>query len=131
MKILFGICIVLSSLLLTPASYAEENFAVIIGKARILPLSDEIGQIVIGNPEISDVSVDSKRTLIIFGKKIGETSLAVFNKNGEILLERDIKVTSPNGVAINVVSPSSDKGKSNEINDLCNPRCNLDKTLAP
>jgi pilus assembly protein CpaC len=64
--------------------WAAENakrLMVGVGQTEILDFGKPIARISIGNPDIADATVTSPRQLIVNGKKIGSTTLIVWDEN--------------------------------------------------
>jgi len=55
------------------------------------------GAVVIGNPDIADVSVHSANTIFVVGRGYGETNLVVLNAAGQKIMDADIQVRIYNG----------------------------------
>ncbi len=55
---------------------------VVVGKSAILTLPGAVSRVSVANPEVSDIVVISPREVQILGKKIGATSLIVWDKAG-------------------------------------------------
>lgn len=70
-----------------------EDMAVVVGKVATISSDAPPGTVVIGNPAIADVAVEG-RTIIVFGKAVGETDLVVFDENREILMAHRVVVGS-------------------------------------
>ena len=91
--------------LLTPFSITAtaENYKVSLNKTQILHLPAPAAAIVIGNPDIADITIHSSDTLFIIGRGYGETNILALDSNGQTILSANIIVTtdrSPNSVRI-------------------------------
>ena len=73
---------------------ADETLDVPLGHASIIHLSSSPSQVIIGNPAIADVTVQSSRTLAVFGKYPGGTTLTILDNKGNALMETSVMVTS-------------------------------------
>lgn len=67
------------------------------GQAVSLNLGGAVRDVVIGDPEIADVSVVSDRTLVVLGKRPGVTSLLAFGPAGQALAQRRVIVSDAAG----------------------------------
>lgn len=91
---------------LTPIAYAgmyPNTYQVDLNKTRVLHLSQPAGAIVVGNPDIADVSVHSSDTLFLVGRGYGQTNILVLNSAGETVMDADIQVSNTlpsNGVRV-------------------------------
>ena len=87
----FGLILGLSSPLLSQMAHAEQ-FTIDMNKTHVLNLPVPAGAVVVGNPEIADVSVHSPNTLFILARGYGETNIVVLDNSGQVILETDIVV---------------------------------------
>lgn len=74
---------------------ASRDIEVLIDQATMLRLEHPAAEIVVGNPSIADVSVQSGDTLVLTGKSFGETNLIVIGKKGDVLINRRVVVQEP------------------------------------
>jgi len=82
----------LSFILLSSHSYGQEILNLAKDEAKPLSFPAEIDTVFIADPEIADYKVINEDKIVIFGRKIGNVSLIVFGKNGEILANKTIIV---------------------------------------
>lgn len=67
------------------------------GQATTVSLDGAVRDVVVGDPEIADISVVSDRTLVILGKRPGVTTLLAFGAGGRPLTDRQIVVSEGGG----------------------------------
>jgi len=81
---------------------ADDALDVPLGHVSIVHLSASPSQVIIGNPAIADVTVQSARTLTVFGKYPGGTSLTILDGGGNVMMEASVVVVSSatSGVSI-------------------------------
>lgn len=86
----------LTTATLPSTAYAGEgqNYKVEINKTEILRLPRAAASIVVGNPRIADVTVQSTDTLFVVGRGFGETNLIILDTNGDIILDADLQVVN-------------------------------------
>ncbi len=98
---------------------AEQNapLSVAVDKARILRLDHDASLVMVANPDIADVSVESPRLLFILGRAPGETNLYVLNGRGREILNTALVVV-PNDEREVTVNRNLDEGTLS-----CDPRC--------
>ena len=99
---------------------SADGYNVDINKTEVLRLPGAAAAVVIGNPDIADVSVHSIDTLFLVGRSYGETNLIVLDEFGQTMLNTDIRVGSPvprNGVQIHRM------GDGGRESYNCNPYC--------
>jgi len=97
-------CAALGLFTLTLGTTASaQDYKVEINKTQILHLPGPASAVVIGNPEIADVSVHSQDTLFLVGRSYGETSLIVLDAHGQTIISSNVLVgqtMSENGVRL-------------------------------
>lgn len=69
------------------------NFAVVIDEVRLVRLNTDAAEIIIGNPAIADVTVQSPRILVLTGKSYGTTNLIVLNASGQEIYNAQLAVS--------------------------------------
>lgn len=78
-----------------PAAAAETAVDVLIDQATLVRLERPAAEIVVGNPSIADVSVQSGKVLVVTGKSFGETNLIVMDADGKVFVNRRLIVQEP------------------------------------
>jgi Flp pilus assembly secretin CpaC len=100
-------------------------FRVAIDQARPLNLSAPAAGVVVGNPSIAGVSLQSDRLLFITGRSYGITNLIVVGANGRPIYESRISVVpDENGSTVMVT-----RGTSTVRHD-CAPVCRRTPDIA-
>jgi Flp pilus assembly secretin CpaC len=80
---------------------AAEPLLVTLDQAKVVRLPEKVATIVIGNPLIADVTVQSNGMMIVTGKGYGVTNLMALDRGGGVLLEHEVQVQGPKeGVVI-------------------------------
>lgn len=114
----------LASLLLTvafsvlnsgPALSSELN--VEIDQATLVRLDKPGAEIIIGNPSIADVAVQSGRLLVVTGKSAGVTNLMVLDGGGRLTFSRKVFVSADTKYLVTV-----NKGSARQTYS-CSPDC--------
>ncbi|WP_066730418.1 pilus assembly protein N-terminal domain-containing protein [Caulobacter sp. CCH9-E1] len=82
------------------ASAQSRPLPVAAGQAISLPMDGAVRDVVIGDPDIADVSVVSDRALVVLGKRPGVTSLLVFGPGGRPLTDRQVVVSEGGAVTV-------------------------------
>src|SRR6476646_7051934 len=80
-----------------PAFAAEAPLDIVLDQATLMRLPDKVSTIVIGNPMIADVAVQSGGLVVVTGKGFGATNLIALDRSGAVLMERSIVVRGPQG----------------------------------
>jgi len=76
------------------AGTADGHYSVELNKTEVVYLPATAGAVVIGNPEIADVSIHSADTIFVVGRGYGETNLVVLNTAGQKIMDADIQVVN-------------------------------------
>lgn len=87
-------------------------------QSHLLRVSRPVAEIIIGNPTIADISVQSKKLLVITGKSFGKTNMILLDSEQNVIQESRIIVTQDQALVVNLR-----KGTARESYN-CAPRCN-------
>ncbi|MGD9866445.1 MAG: pilus assembly protein N-terminal domain-containing protein [Hyphomicrobiales bacterium] len=79
-------------LLATPA--AASDIEVRIDEATLVRLAKPAGEVIVGNPSVADVTVQSSGMLVITGKSFGMTNMIVLDAKGTEILNKKLVVQS-------------------------------------
>ena len=71
-----------------------DSLNVRLDKAEILRLDYPASIVIVGNPEIADVTVENPNMLFVTGLMAGETNLIILDDSGESIMEYDLVVVS-------------------------------------
>jgi hypothetical protein len=85
---------------------ADDVISVVWRKAQFLPIKGDPASIIIGDPNVTDVSIEGPGKILIFGKVPGETNLMVLDANGEVLINAAVVVTPESARHVSIISPS-------------------------
>lgn len=85
-----------------PAVAADPAIEVGAGQAVLVTLSHAARQVVVGDPTVADVSVNSPRQVIVFGKRAGSTTLLVLDGGHRTVLEAPVVVQEGGRGAVTV-----------------------------
>jgi Flp pilus assembly secretin CpaC len=107
---------------LAPAK-ASDALNVVLDQATIMKLPDKVATIVVGNPLIADVAVQSGGLVVVTGKGYGSTNVIALDRTGTVLMERSIVVSGPVGPTVQVY-----RGTQRETYS-CTPNCERRITL--
>ncbi len=88
-----------------------------------MKLPDKVATIVVGNPLIADVAVQSGGLVVVTGKGYGSTNVIALDRTGTVLMERSIVVSGPVGPTVQVY-----RGIQRETYS-CTPNCERRITL--
>jgi Flp pilus assembly secretin CpaC len=102
---------------------AADAMSIELDGARIVKLDAAASDIVIGNPNIADVTVQTPNRLVIIGKAPGVTRLIVMN-DGAITLDTQVVVTAKSASAqVSVFAPDGNNVTETEF--ACSDRCTV------
>ncbi len=82
---------------LTLSNRHAEQVQVSVGKSQVFTTTQDIDQLVIGNPAIADVVVISPRSFYILGQSLGRTNLQIFSGGDYPVGLVDLEVTVDTG----------------------------------
>ena len=102
----FGLRSLAAGALLWPAvSLAApdpDRIAVYVDQAKLVKLPAKVSTIVVGNPLIADVTLQSGGIIVVTGKGYGATNFIAMDRNGEVLVDRQIQVEGPTDQMVTV-----------------------------
>jgi hypothetical protein len=86
---------------LAPAAQAANDVTIMADQAKILAVSGQPGTVVVGNPNIADVSVQGEQVVLV-GRNYGVTNVIILDRQGKQLAALDITVqmTDKNAVSV-------------------------------
>lgn len=79
------------------AAKAADRLDIALDQATLMKLPDKVATIVVGNPMIADVAVQSGGLVVVTGKGFGSTNLIVLDRAGAVLMQREVVVSGPGG----------------------------------
>ena len=95
----FGLRSLATALLLWPtvclATPDPDRIAVYVDQAKLVKLPAKVATIIVGNPLIADVTLQSGGIVVVTGKGYGATNFIAMDRNGEVLVDRQIQVEGP------------------------------------
>jgi hypothetical protein len=122
---LFGLALVvlLWPLAATAEPAVDAAIAVNVDQARLLKLPAKVSTIVVGNPLIADVTLQTGGVVVVTGKGYGATNFIAMDRSGEVLVDRLIQVEGPTDQVVTVY-----RGVDRETY-TCQPICQRRATL--
>jgi Flp pilus assembly secretin CpaC len=69
--------------------------AVNVDQAKLVKLPTRVATIVVGNPLIADVTLQTGGIIVVTGKGYGATNFIAMDRSGEVLVDRVIQVEGP------------------------------------
>jgi Flp pilus assembly secretin CpaC len=92
-------------LLLWPAVVSAEPadaIAVSVDQAKLVKLPTRVATIVVGNPLIADVTLQTGGIVVVTGKGYGATNFIAMDRAGQVLVDRQIEVQGPSDQLVTV-----------------------------
>lgn len=92
-------------------------------EARVVKLAKPATSVVVGDPTVADVTLDTPDTVIIFGKTPGETNLLVLAGNQELLLDWPVTVSPVTARHVSVLNATAGTAPSEVLYACGTERC--------
>src|SRR4051812_30969052 len=92
-------------------------------EARVVKLAKPATSVVVGDPTVADVTLDTPDTVIIFGKTPGETNLLVLSGTQELLLDWPIIVSPVSARHVSVLNASGEAAPTEVLYACGTERC--------
>jgi hypothetical protein len=102
---------------------AAESITVTLDEARIIKLPDRAATVVIGNPIIADLSVQTGGIAVVTGKGYGRTNIIAMDRTGAVLMERTVLIQEPQQNVV-VVYRGVERN-TYSCTPICDPRLTL------
>jgi len=92
-------------------------------QSQLLRIDRPVSEIIIGNPTVADVTVQSKQLLVVTGKSFGKTNIILLDSEKNVITEELVIVQQDEAKVVNL-----HRGIGRESYN-CSPRCNPTITL--
>jgi len=129
MRRLFVLVPMLAALALTSAAAVADGLNLNWREARVVKLAKPATSVVIGDPTVADVTLDTPDTLIIFGKTPGETNMLVLSGDQELLLDWPVTVSPVTARHVSIVNATSEGAPAEVLYACGTERCT--RVLSP
>jgi Flp pilus assembly secretin CpaC len=106
-----------------PVAQGLDDIIVTYDQSQLLSLPRPAAEIIIGNPVIADVSVQSGNLLVITGKSFGITNMIALDAKRQIIFDRRILVKRDDVRVVNL-----QRGSLRQTFN-CTPQCNPTVTI--
>jgi Flp pilus assembly secretin CpaC len=94
----FGLCSLAVATLLWPAvsfGAPDDKIAVYVDQAKLIKIPAKAATLIVGNPLIADVTLQSGGIVVVTGKGYGATNFIAMDRSGDVLVDRQIQVEGP------------------------------------
>jgi Flp pilus assembly secretin CpaC len=98
-------------------------------EARVVKLAKPATSVVVGDPTVADVTLDTPDTVIIFGKTPGETNILVLAGNQELLLDWPVVVSPVTARHVSVLNATGGTAPTEVLYACGTERCS--RVLSP
>lgn len=115
---------IVAAMSLSAISAKAADLIVKYDQSQLLRIVRPVSEIIIGNPTIADISVQSKNLLVVTGKSFGKTNLILLDAEQNVIQENQIIVLQDQSQVVNLR-----RGVARESYN-CSPRCNPTITVA-
>ena len=102
---------------------AADVITVFLDQAKVAKLPDRVATLIIGNPLIADVTLQTGGLIVVTGKGYGNTNLIALDRSGAVLREQSIEVRGPSEDVVIVYRGINRESYS------CTPSCERRITL--
>ncbi|MDI4236442.1 pilus assembly protein N-terminal domain-containing protein [Bradyrhizobium sp. Arg237L] len=84
------------------AAADPDRIEVNVDQAKLVKLPTGIATIVVGNPMIADVTLQTGGVVVVTGKGYGATNFIAMDRSGQVLVDRQIQVQGPSDQLVTV-----------------------------
>jgi Flp pilus assembly secretin CpaC len=105
------------------AAAGSEALTVNLDQATVVKLPERVTTIIIGNPLIADVSLQTGGIMVVTGKGFGVTNVVALDRTGSILMDKSVQVRGPRDDVLVVYRGVAQESYS------CAPNCERRITL--
>lgn len=103
LPLFFGLGVLAASASVPAYARGAQNYTVELNKTEIVRLPAAASSIIVGNPKIADVTVQSSDLIFVVGRGYGETNLIILDAQGNTMMNADLQVVNTlpeNGVRL-------------------------------
>jgi Flp pilus assembly secretin CpaC len=108
-----------------PAILADADDGVLVvglGRISVVHAKQSIATVAVGDPEIADVAIEGDRSVMVFGKKSGQTDLVLMNDAHQPIVSSHILVGAMGGSDVIIIRRPGKNGIDAEP-WYCAPGC--------
>lgn len=98
-----GLGVMVAGVSVTAHAGGAQSYTVELNKTEIVRLPGAASSIIVGNPKIADVTVQSSDLIFVVGRGYGETNLIILDAQGNTMMNADLQVVNTlpdNGVRL-------------------------------
>jgi len=109
--------------LATAPAQAADDLIVKYDQSKLVRLQKPAAEIIIGNPSIADVAIQSGNLLVVTGKTFGITNIIILDADRNVVQDQRVIVQRDEGKVVNLLR-GTDRQSYN-----CTPQCNPSITI--
>jgi Flp pilus assembly secretin CpaC len=94
-------------LVLASAAAMADGLNINWREARVVKLAKPATSVVVGDPTVADVALETPQTVVVFGKTPGETNILVLSADQELLLDWPVIVSPVNDRHVTVMNAAA------------------------
>ena len=88
-----GLGVIVASASVPAVAGSSQSYTVELNKTEIVRLPGAASSIIIGNPKIADVTVQSSDLIFVVGRGYGETNLIILDSLGNTMMNADLQLS--------------------------------------
>ena len=111
------------SALAAGTAQAAEDLIVKYDQSQLLRLPKPATEIIVGNPSIADVTIQSGNLLVVTGKTFGITNIIALDADRNVIQEQRVLVKRDEGKVVNLLRGTERQSYN------CTPQCNPSITV--
>src|SRR6185503_21362837 len=112
-----------AAMLAVAPARAAEDLIVKYDQSQLVRLPKAAAEVIVGNPSIADVAVQSGNLLVVTGKTFGITNIIALDADRNVIQEQRVLVRRDEGKVVNLLR-GTDRQSYN-----CTPQCNPSITI--
>jgi Flp pilus assembly secretin CpaC len=116
-------------LVLASAAAMADGLNINWREARVVKLAKPATSVVVGDPTVADVTLETPQTVVVFGKTPGETNILVLSADQELLLDWPVVVSPVNERHVTVMNASAAPAPAEVLYACGTDRCT--RVLSP
>jgi Flp pilus assembly secretin CpaC len=123
MRRLFVLVSMLAAMAMASAAAMADGLNINWREARVVRLAKPATSIIIGDPTVADVTLDTPTTIVVFGKTPGETNILVLSGDQELLLDWPVVVSPVTARHVSVLNAANAEAPSEVLYACGTERC--------
>lgn len=121
--------ILVPMLVLASAAAMADGLNINWREARVVKLAKPATSVVVGDPTVADVALETPQTVVVFGKTPGETNILVLSADHELLLDWPVIVSPVNARHVTVMNAAAGDAPTEVLYACGTERCT--RVLSP